>query len=80
MLQIRHPRVAELAERLATLQHSTKTEAVLRALENEYARLEQTKPLSERLRPLQERIAALPKSGLTADKAFFDWLSGEDDA
>jgi hypothetical protein len=33
-------------------------------------------PLKERIRPLQERIAAYPSTGLEADKAFFDALSG----
>jgi antitoxin VapB len=33
--------------------------------------------LWERLKPLRERVAAYPDSGLAADKAFFDDLSGD---
>jgi antitoxin VapB len=77
MLQIRNRRVVELAARLAATRHSTKTEAVLTALENELARIEGGKSLKERLKPLQDRIAAVPRTGLEADKDFYDDLSGD---
>lgn len=75
-LQIRNRRVVELAAKLAALRRSTKTEAVLTALENELAYIERDKSLAERLKPLQERIAAVPLTGLEADKYFYDDLSG----
>jgi hypothetical protein len=37
------------------------------------------RPLGERLKPLQDQLDALPRSGLVADKAFFDSLDGPDD-
>ena len=77
MLQIRNRRVVELAAKLAANRRTTKTEAVLRALENEIARIEGETPLKERLKPLQERIAAVPRTGLEADKDFYDDLSGD---
>jgi antitoxin VapB len=77
MLQIRNPKVVELARKLAALRHSTKTEAVLRALENEVARIEGEKTLAERIKPIQDRIMSRPATGLEADKAFFDELSGD---
>lgn len=77
MLQIRNRRVVELAAKLAATRHSTKTDAVLSALENELARIEGEKSLAERLKPLQERIAAVPRTGLEADKDFYDDLSGD---
>jgi antitoxin VapB len=77
MLQIRNRRVVELAAKLAAVRRSTKTEAVLTALENELARIEREKSLAERLKPLQERIAAVPLTGLEADKDFYDDLSGD---
>jgi antitoxin VapB len=77
MLQIRNRRVVELAAKLAAVRRSTKTDAVLSALENELARIESEKSLAERLKPLQERIAALPRTGLEADKDFYDDLSGD---
>jgi antitoxin VapB len=77
MLQIRNERVVQLAGRWAGIRHSTKTEAVRQALENELARIEGEKTLAERLRPIQDRIASRPATGLEDDKAFFDELSGE---
>jgi antitoxin VapB len=77
MLQIRNERVVQLAAKLAAIRHITKTEAVRQALENELARTESEKTLAERLRPIQDRIASRPATGLEADKAFFDELSGK---
>lgn len=76
-LNIRNERVNELAEKLAAQRRVNKTEAVRIALENELRREAEAVPLWERLRPLRERIAAYPDSGLAADKAFFDELSGD---
>jgi antitoxin VapB len=77
MPQIRNRRVVELAAKLAAVRHSTKTDAVLTALENELARIEREKSLAERIKPIQQRIAAVPLTGLEADKDFFDDLSGD---
>jgi antitoxin VapB len=77
MIQIRNERIVQLAAKLAAIRHCTKTEAVRQALENELARIESEKTLAERLRPIQDRIATRPATGLEADKAFFDELSGE---
>jgi antitoxin VapB len=76
-LQIRNRRVVELAAKLAAVRRSTKTDAVLTALENELARIEREKSLAERLKPLQERVAAVPLTGLETDKDFYDDLSGD---
>ena len=77
MLQIRSDYVNKMAERLAGLKRLTKTDAVKLALENELRRIEEEKPLLERLSPIMDRIAARPATGLMADKAFYDDLSGE---
>ena len=77
MLQIRNRRAVELAAKLAAVRRSTKTDAVLTALENELARIERKKSLAERQKPLQERVAAVPLTGLEADKDFFDDLGGD---
>ena len=55
----------------------TKTDAVKLALENELRRIEEEKPLMERLKPILDRVAARPATGLEADKAFYDELSGD---
>ncbi len=75
-LHIRSEVVNRLAERLAVRQQVTKTEAVRVALENELRRLDEAVPLRARLRPLQDRVSRRPATGLEADKAFFDELSG----
>jgi antitoxin VapB len=75
-LNIRSEVVNQLAERLAARKHTNKTEAVRMALENELHRLDETVPLRERLRPLQDRVLRRPATGLEADKAFYDELSG----
>ncbi len=76
-LNIRSEEVNHLAQALAERKRLTKTEAVKLALENELRRIDEGIPLWERLKPLREKIAAYPETGLEADKAFFDELSGE---
>jgi antitoxin VapB len=75
-LNIRSEVVNRLAERLAARKQVTKTDAVRIALENELRRLDEAVPLRARLRPLQDRVSRRPATGLEADKAFFDELSG----
>ena len=75
-LNIRSEAVNQLAERLAARKRMNKTDAVRMALENELQRLDEAVPLRERLRPLQERVLSRPATGLEADKAFYDELSG----
>jgi antitoxin VapB len=75
-LNIRRDEVNQLAEKLAERKGINKTEAVKLALENELRRLDRALPLRERLRPIQNRVMARPATGLVADKAFYDELSG----
>lgn len=76
-LNIRSRHVNELADKLATQKHVTKTEAVRIALENELRRSVGDIPLWVRLKPLRDRVATARIAGPEADKAFFDELSGE---
>lgn len=77
-LNIRSEIVNQLAERLAARRQMNKTEAVRIALENELRRLDEAVPLRDRLRRLQERVLSRPATGLEADKAFYDELSGNE--
>jgi antitoxin VapB len=77
VLQIRDPRAVELAGRLAALHRSMETEAVLLALENEVARMEGQQTLAERIKPIQDRVMSTPRTGLKADKAFYDDINGD---
>ena len=75
-LNIRDEDVNQLAERVASLAGTTKTDAVRNALERELERLEARLPLAARVRPIQAQIAAHPATGLAADKPFRDRLAG----
>jgi antitoxin VapB len=74
-LNIRNEAVNRLAEKLAARKRLNKTAAVKLALENELRRIEEAKPLRERLRSLQDRVLARPATGLEADKAFYDEMN-----
>ncbi|SFL47810.1 type II toxin-antitoxin system VapB family antitoxin [Methylobacterium pseudosasicola] len=76
-LNIRSEEVNQLAEKLASRAGVSKTEAVRIALTNELERQEPRVPLAERLKPLLDEIAAMPRTGLEADKAFYDSLNDE---
>jgi antitoxin VapB len=76
-LNIRDEEVNALASELARRRQVTKTEAVKQALQNELRLIGKGLPLRERLRPLQQRVASYPSTGLEADKAFYDELSGD---
>jgi antitoxin VapB len=54
------------------------TDAIRQAAENELRRLNQAKrPLAERIRTIRTRALAYKPTGLSADKAFYDQLSGD---
>jgi antitoxin VapB len=76
-LNIRSEQVNRLAEKRAARMHINKTEAVKLTLENELRRLDEAVPLRERRRLLQRQVLARPATGLEANKAFYDDLSGD---
>jgi antitoxin VapB len=63
--------------RLAKLKSKSLTDTIREAVEHEYQRARGEVPLTERLERLSERYRAFPVSGVQADKAFFDDLSGD---
>ena len=75
-LNIRNEVVNQLAEKLAACRQMNKTDAVRIALENELRRLDEAVPLRDRLRALQQRVLSRPATGLEADRAFYNELSG----
>jgi antitoxin VapB len=75
-LNIRDKDTNRLAQELAARMRSTKTAAVKHALRAELERIDQSIPLRLRVRPLQDRVMAWAPTGLEADKAFYDELSG----
>ncbi|WP_141342379.1 type II toxin-antitoxin system VapB family antitoxin [Bradyrhizobium sp. USDA 3458] len=62
---------------LAALKGKPILDCVRQAREHEIQRERLKTPPWDRLQPLLDRIASAPKTGLTADKAFFDDLSGD---
>ena len=76
-LNIRSEEVNALAGRLAKRRKLTKTEAVRQALGEAIDRDISRLSLIERIRPVQDRVAAHGKTGLKADKAFYDSLNDE---
>ena len=76
---IRDEKTDNAVRTLAARKGLSLTEAVRGAVERELADLDRdTRPVRERIKDIQDRIAAYPKTGLKADKAFFDWLSGDE--
>ena len=76
-LNIRSWNVDGSAERLPVKTSSAKTEAARHAFEGENHRLDERLSFRERLRQIQRKIQSWPATGLDANKAFFDDLSGE---
>ena len=74
---IKDPETDRLIRKLAAITGRPILDSIRQAVINEIAREEQKIPLWERLAPLIQEVAALPKTGLAADKDFFDELSGD---
>jgi antitoxin VapB len=74
---VRDPATDAAVRRLARLTGKTLTETIRDAVERDYAAISATPPLIERLRAIQAQFQAMKQpGGETADKAFFDDLSG----
>ena len=79
-IQIDDPTTDEAVRCLAALKGKSITETIREAVEKEYERTWQEIPLAERIKAIQERAAAIAQpGGKPADKAFYDWLCGEDE-
>lgn len=75
---IRDDRADEAVRKLAARRNLSITEAVRIAAENELKRDDaEDVAFMDRIREIQRQAAAYPKTGLKADKAFYDELSGE---
>jgi len=74
---VRDPETDRLVRRLAQEEGVGLTEAVKTAVREKLAARDKAAPLEERVRAIQDELARYPKTGLAADKAFYDSLSGE---
>jgi len=79
-LQITDDETVAAVERLAELKNKTPVEAVREAVAHEYERERRRSEFLRGIREIQEQFAKLSEpTGLKADKAFYDELSGEDE-
>jgi antitoxin VapB len=77
-IHLREPEADLAVRRLAARLGVSLTEAIRISATNELARADaKNKPLAARLLTLQNQVAAHRPTGQTADKAFFDELSGD---
>jgi len=74
---IRDGETDALVRQLAREEGVGLTEAVKMAVRDRLKSREAKVPLHDRIRRIQLEIARYPETGLKADKAFFDDLSGE---
>ena len=75
---IRDPETDALTRELALERGCGLTEAVKLAVRNELERgMNDVARRLERMRAISDHVAQWPRSGLKADKAFFDELSGD---
>jgi antitoxin VapB len=76
---IRDPETDTLVRELARRQGCGLTEAVKSAVAEKLDRAAPALPMLDAIAEIQREIAFWPKTGLKADKAFFDDLSGDGD-
>ncbi|KQP39146.1 MULTISPECIES: type II toxin-antitoxin system VapB family antitoxin [unclassified Methylobacterium] len=76
-LHIRDEEADRLVRALAERKHISLTDAIKLGVGNELKREDEKLSLWERIRPIRERIASRPDTGLKADKAFYDEMSGD---
>lgn len=73
---VKDPETDQAVRRLAQLKKITLTDTIREAVEAEYQRLNSDVPLVERLERLAVKYRSFPERDLSADKSFFDDLSG----
>lgn len=78
-LYIKDDQTAALVGELAKRRGTTKQDAVKHAVQAALKQDDERLPLRERLERLRAQYPLPPPTGLLADKAFFDELSGEAD-
>ena len=76
-LYIKDDETARLVARFAKLRGLSKQDAVKTAVQAELDRAAEAVPLRDRFAALRRQHPLPPPTGLAADKAFFDDLSGD---
>lgn len=81
-LYIKDPETAAAVARVAKRLGTSKTQVVrdaIRRVEDDLEKATRRQDLREWMREYREKHPLPPPTGLKADKAFYDWLSGEED-
>ncbi|KQM28740.1 MULTISPECIES: type II toxin-antitoxin system VapB family antitoxin [unclassified Sphingomonas] len=81
-LYIKDPETAAAVARVAKRLGTSKTQAVrdaIRRVEDDLDKATPRQDLREWMREYRAKHPLPPPTGLQADKAFYDWLSGEED-
>ena len=78
-IHVRDAETDALVRKLAAKKGMGLTEAIREAVRSELGREEEKVSLWERTADIRAEIKSWPSTGLNADKAFFDSLSGEED-
>jgi antitoxin VapB len=78
-IHVRDPETDALVRKLAAKKGIGITEAIREAVSNELDREDSKLSLWERTADIRAELNANPDQNFTPDKAFFDWLSGEED-
>jgi antitoxin VapB len=78
-IHIRDPHADRLVRELARRRGVSLTQAIAQAVEAELTREPAKTSLGDKVRRLQAELVSRPRTGLKADKAFFDDLSGQGD-
>lgn len=74
---VKDPATDRAVRRLAKLKGKTLTETIREAVEKEFLATSGRRPLKERLDEITDSLKKYSRTGLKADKAFFDELSGD---
>ncbi len=74
---IKDPETDRVIRELARLKGKPIVDSIREACVHEIERENAKVPLWDRLQPLLDRVASAPKTGMTADRQFFDELSGD---
>ncbi len=81
-LYIKDPETAAAVARVARRLGTSKTQVVrdaIRRVEDDLDKATRRQDLREWMREYREKHPLPPPTGLKADRAFYDWLSGEED-
>ena len=74
---VKDPATDKAVRKLAKIKGKTLTDTIREAVEKEILVSQKEIPLVERLDAIAREFSKFPRSGLEADKAFFDELSGD---